>query len=238
MEFYSELENAFDSVGIKLTEEQKEKFYKYYTLLVDWNNKMNLTAITDVEGVVHKHFLDSISIVKVGGLKNLATAKIVDIGTGAGFPGIPLKIIFPDAEILLLDSLNKRIIFLNEVIQQLGLERINCIHGRAEEFSRKSEYREQFDIVVSRAVARLNSLCELCIPFVKPGGNFVSYKALKAYEEIEEAKNAVSLLGGKLEVSTELILNKEERVLVNIKKVKATPTKYPRAGGKPLNNPL
>ena len=109
---------------------------------------------------------------------------------------------------------------MNEVIQQLGLEKINCIHGRAEEFSRKSEYREQFDIAVSRAVARLNSLCELCIPFVKPGGNFVSYKALKAYEEIEEAKNAVSLLGGKLEVSTELILNKEERVLVNIKKVK------------------
>jgi len=238
LEFNNELENAFNSIGKELTEEQKEKFYKYYTFLVEWNNKMNLTAITDMEGVIYKHFLDSLSIVKVAGLNNLVSAKIIDIGTGAGFPGIPLKIVFPDTEVLLLDSLNKRITFLNEVIGQLGLEKISCIHGRAEEFSRKAEYREQYDIAVSRAVARLNSLCELCIPFVKSGGNFVSYKASKAYEEIEEAKNAISLLGGKLEVSTELILNKEERVLVNIKKIKATPTKYPRAGGKPLNNPL
>lgn len=238
MDFYSELEKAFDSLEIKLTEEQKEKFYKYYNLLVEWNNKMNLTAITDMEGVIYKHFLDSLSIVKVVGLKKLAGVKIIDIGTGAGFPGIPLKIVFPDTEILLLDSLNKRITFLNEVVSQLGLENINCIHGRAEEFSRKPDYREQFDIAVSRAVARLNSLCELCIPFVKTNGNFVSYKASKAFEEIEEAKNAISILGGKVEGNTELILNKEERVLVNIKKIKNTPTKYPRAGGKPLNNPL
>lgn len=238
MDFYNELGKAFESLGIEPTKEQQEKFYKYYTLLVEWNSKMNLTAITDVEGVVYKHFLDSLSIVKVVDLKNLATAKIIDIGTGAGFPGIPLKIFFPNTEILLLDSLNKRITFLNEVINQLELEKISCIHGRAEEFSRKPEYREQFDIAVSRAVARLNSLCELCIPFVKPGGNFVSYKASKAYEEIDEAKNAISVLGGKLESNTALLLNEEERVLVNIKKLKNTPPKYPRAGGKPLNNPL
>ena len=207
-------------------------------MLIEWNEKMNLTAITEFEEVIKKHFLDSLSIGCI--LKQDSSISILDIGTGAGFPGIPIKIAFPDTEITLMDSLNKRVNFLNEVIDTLGLEKIEALHGRAEDFAKKGMLRETFDICVSRAVANLSSLSEFCLPYVKAGGIFISYKSEKAMEEIDLSKNAVSILGGgNIFCDTFLLPGTDfSRTLVKIEKIKETPAKYPRKPGIPAKEPI
>ena len=227
-----------EKIGIVLSEKQQQQFETYYDYLVAQNEVMNLTAITEYEEVLTKHFLDSLFLVQT--MKDFHGKKVVDLGTGAGFPGIPLKIAFPDTEFVLMDSLNKRISFLNRVIELLDLKKITAVHGRAEEAGRTAMYREQFDLCVSRAVARLSSLSEFCIPFVKPGGYFISYKAGDCKEECAEAKNAIKVLGGKLISAEESLLPDTEiaRTFVVIQKEKHTPEKYPRGQGKPLKQPL
>ena len=224
--------------GIKLSDHQLEQFETYYEMLVEKNKVMNLTAITEKNEVIDKHFADSLALIKSG--VSLTGQKILDIGTGAGFPGIPLKIAFPELEIVLLDSLNKRIKFLNEVIEALGLEKITAIHGRAEDFAKQKEYREQFDYVVSRAVANLTVLSEYCLPYVKIGGTFISYKSGTVQEEAEEAEKAINILGGQVKDITYFKLPDSEidRSLVIINKKKSTPGKYPRKAGTPLKEPL
>lgn len=232
------LRKGLEDLNIELHETQFEQLEQYYDLLIEWNSFMNLTAITEYEEVLTKHFLDSLALVKAIPLDG--KKRVLDMGTGAGFPGIPLKIAFPELEIVLMDSLNKRIKFLNEVINQLGLTGITAIHGRAEEAGRREEYREQFDLCVSRAVARLSSLAEFCIPFVKCGGKFIPYKSGKVEEELEESIYAIEVLGGKVKetVSFSLPESDMDRTLVVIDKVKKTMPCYPRAGGKPLKAPL
>ena len=227
-----------EKIGIVLSEKQQQQFETYYDYLVAQNAVMNLTAITEYEEVLTKHFLDSLFLAKT--IRDIDGKKVLDLGTGAGFPGIPLKIAFPDTEFVLMDSLNKRISFLNRVIELLDLKKITAVHGRAEEAGRTALYREQFDFCVSRAVARLASLSEFCIPFVKPGGFFISYKAGDCKEECTEAKNAIKLLGGKLISAEESMLPGTEiaRTFVVIRKEKPTPEKYPRGQGKPLKQPL
>jgi 16S rRNA (guanine527-N7)-methyltransferase len=225
--------------NLELNETQLMQLEKYYEMLVEKNKVMNLTAITEYEDVLKKHFLDSLALsqlMKLSGKK----CKLLDMGTGAGFPGIPLKIVFPELEVTLMDSLNKRIVFLQEVITELGLSGITAIHGRAEEAALKPEYREKFDFCVSRAVARLTSLSEFCIPFVKQGGYFIPYKSGEIAEELKEAKFAIRELGGEFqkEFSFSLPNSDIERTLLVIEKKKQTPKKYPRGGGKPLKQPL
>lgn len=210
----------------------------YYDLLIKKNEVMNLTAITEFEDVAIKHFADSLS---VSSFIDLSDCSIIDIGTGAGFPGIPLKILYPDSRFVLLDSLNKRVSFLNEVIDALGLKNIEAVHGRAEELSRTPLYREQFDYSVSRAVANLASLCEFCIPFIKVGGSFISYKAAKVDEELSSLGKCPQLLGCNpipKRFDFSLAGSENSRTLLFFNKVRATDTKYPRGGGKPLKNPL
>lgn len=226
------------ALGIELSDRQLEQFRMYYEMLVEKNKVMNLTAITEWEEVIDKHFIDSISLIKacdVSGEKY-----VLDLGCGAGFPGIPLKIAFPNLKIVLLDSLNKRILFLQEVIEALGLENVEALHGRAEDYARKAEYREQFDYCVSRAVANLTTLSEYCIPYVKEGGCFISYKSGKVKEELKEVKKALTILGGKVEdtITFELPETDMERIFVKIKKEKKTPKKYPRKAGLPGKEPL
>lgn len=232
------LVNGAEKIGIVLSEKQQQQFETYYDYLVAQNEVMNLTAITEYEEVLTKHFLDSLFLVQT--MKDFHGKKVLDLGTGAGFPGIPLKIAFPDTEFVLMDSLNKRISFLNRVIELLDLKKITAVHGRAEEAGRTAMYREQFDLCVSRAVARLSSLSEFCIPFVKPGGYFISYKAGDCKEECAEAKNAIKVLGGKLISAEESLLPDTEiaRTFVVIQKEKHTSEKYPRGQGKPLKQPL
>ena len=234
----SKFDLELEKIGITLNEQQKQQFDKYYEMLVEWNKVMNLTAITEKNEVIDKHFADSLALIKSG--VSLTGQKILDIGTGAGFPGIPLKIAFPELEIVLLDSLNKRIKFLNEVIEALGLEKITAIHGRAEDFAKQKEYREQFDYVVSRAVANLTVLSEYCLPYVKTGGTFISYKSGTVQEEAEEAEKAINILGGQVKDITYFKLPDSEidRSLVIINKKKSTPGKYPRKAGTPLKEPL
>lgn len=233
-EFVSNLKK----IGVTLSERQIEQFLCYYEMLVETNKKFNLTAITEFEDVLNKHFIDSLC---AAGQKDFIKAKsLIDVGTGAGFPGIPIKIAFPEKEVFLLDSLGKRVKFLNEVIDKLGLENISAAHGRAEDFATKPEYREKYDLCVSRAVARLSTLSEYCLPFIKVGGEFIAYKSEKAKEEIEEGLNAIKILGGKLDEIIEMELPAEMgyRSFACIKKIKNTPKKYPRKAGTPTKEPL
>ena len=205
-------------------------------MLIEKNKVMNLTAITDFDEVIEKHFLDSVSLCRFIDLK--ADIRIIDMGTGAGFPGIPLKIVFPNLKMILADSLNKRIIFLKDVIKELELTEIEAVHGRAEELAKKTEYRENFDLCVSRAVANLSSLSEYCIPFVKIGGKFISYKSGNCEEEVREAKSAIFLLGGKLKKIDKFELGEASRSFITIDKVNSTSKKYPRKAGLPTKSPL
>lgn len=237
MEYQLEkFERGLNELGITLSEEQMRQFLTYYEMLVEKNKVMNLTAITEFDEVVEKHFLDSLSLLKAYDLTK--PVRILDLGTGAGFPGIPLKIAFPELEIVLADSLNKRILFLDEVIAELGLQKITTVHARAEELARNKEYRETFDLVVSRAVANLASLSEYCVPFVKIGGKFISYKSGEIEEELTNAKRAIFLLGGKTEEIVKFDLYEQKRSFVLIKKEKGTPKTYPRKAGTPTKSPL
>lgn len=235
-------EKGLEELSISLSQEQKRQFVIYYEYLIEKNKVMNLTAITEYEEVIVKHFLDSLSIVKAGCFEQNALngKSVIDIGTGAGFPGIPLKIAFPQLKITLLDSLNKRVNFLNEVIEMLGLSKVEAVHGRAEDYAKQKEYRECFDFCVSRAVANLSTLSEYCIPFVKEGGCFISYKSGKIDEELSQAGNAVKVLGGKVldVVKFPLMGTDMDRSFVIIKKTRPTAKKYPRKVGLPSKEPL
>ena len=230
--------------NIQLSEKQIEQFLVYYEMLVEWNQKMNLTAITEYDDVLKKHFVDSLSLTRVFDVMTAydltESLSVIDVGTGAGFPGLALKIAFPGFKVTLLDSLNKRIIFLNAVIEKLGLVGVETLHGRAEDFARPGKLRESFDLCVSRAVANLSSLSEYCLPYVKQDGLFISYKSEKISEEVDAAEKAISVLGGKMEGQIEFMLPDSDiyRKLVVIKKKKATPKKYPRKAGLPTKEPL
>lgn len=223
---------------IQLSDEQRIQFHRYYELLIEWNKVMNLTGITEYSDVYEKHFVDSISVVHILDLNSFY--KVIDVGTGAGFPGLPLKIVFPHLKIVLLDALKKRVNFLNEVVQKLGLDDVEILHGRAEEYARKLEYREQFDLCVSRAVADLSVLSEYCLPFVKEGGYFISYKSGNIDDEVRQAETAVNVLGGNIEriVKFQLPESEIKRSFVKIDKVKFTDHKYPRKAGTPERKPI
>ncbi|GAB2025501.1 16S rRNA (guanine(527)-N(7))-methyltransferase RsmG [Lactovum odontotermitis] len=222
----------------QLSDQQRSQFAKYFELLIDWNEKINLTAITLESEVYLKHFYDSVMPVKYGLIPNKAVS-LLDIGAGAGFPSLPLKILYPELKVTIIDSLNKRINFLSTLIETLGLENVQLLHGRAEDFGQNPKYRAQFDFVTARAVARLNVLSELTLPFLKKNGELLAYKASKFGEEVSKAKPAVTLLGGKLERSIDYKLpDNSERHIAVIKKVLKTPGRFPRKAGTPNRNPL
>lgn len=241
MEQISEVfQKGLEDLRISLNEEQYGQFMDFYEILVEKNKVMNLTTITEYGEVVRKHFLDSLSIVRVCNFNDEITSesRILDLGTGAGFPGIPLKIAFPQLKIVLADSLRKRILFLDEAIEKLGLKGIETVHGRAEEMGRDLIYREQFDLCVSRAVANLSSLSEYCLPFVKVGGRFISYKSGEIEAEAGQAQNAVSILGGRIEKIDKFDLCDQKRSFVILRKQEKTPKGYPRKAGTPARSPL
>ncbi len=223
-------------LNIELSDTQLEQFYNYMELLLEWNKVINLTAITDPEEIIKKHFIDSLTIIK----RLKETSSIIDVGSGAGFPGIPIKIFFPRTNVILLDSLNKRIKFLNEVIEKLNLKGIKAVHGRAEDFGRNKEYREKFDVATARAVAPLQVLIEYLMPFVKVGGSCLCMKGSNSEEEIKNSENAINMLGGNLIKTEEFIIPKTDikRRVVEIKKIKETEKKYPRKAGVPSKTPL
>lgn len=233
---FTKFRNSMNSIGIELTDSQLNAFETYYDMLIDRNKVMNLTAITEFDEVMDKHFLDSVYLFR--SIKLEADYKLIDIGTGAGFPGIPLKIVFPELKITLLDSLNKRVGFLNDVIDELNLNDIEAIHGRAEDIARDKTYRASYDIAVSRAVANLSTLSEYCLPFVKIGGKFVSYKAGDCADEVDNAKAAIHLLGGKINKIDEFSYSNNSRSFIVIDKVMNTSNKYPRKAGLPSKKPL
>ena len=228
--------NDLKAIGIELSDEQLEQFLTYYEMLIEKNKVMNLTAITDFDEVLEKHFEDSLSLIQAVDLEK--SQAVIDLGTGAGFPGIPLKIAFPNLQITLADSLNKRILFLDDVIRELGLTGIDTVHGRAEDLAKNSNYREKFDLCVSRAVANLSTLSEYCLPFVKIGGKFISYKAGECDEEVAASKSSIFLLGGKISDIKKFELGESGRAFVIIDKVSGTPKKYPRKAGTPSKDPL
>lgn len=230
--------NGLQQLHIELSEKQMEQFLQYYEMLVEKNKVMNLTAITEFDEVVEKHFLDSVSLTQQLDLHQ--PLKVLDLGTGAGFPGIPLKIVFPELEITLMDSLNKRVLFLQDVISSLQLQNIEAVHGRAEEAAKNKKYRESFDLCVSRAVANISTLSEYCLPFVKVGGSFISYKSSTIEDELEDGKKGIAILGGKVKDVYKFTLPDSElqRSFVIIEKEKKTPKVYPRKAGTPSKEPL
>ena len=233
-EFYEALEAS----GVTLSDRQKDQFQRYFQLLVEWNHKINLTAITDEEGVYLKHFFDSIAPLLQGDLKD-ESIKLLDIGAGAGFPSLPMKIIAPSLDVTIIDSLNKRINFLNLLAEELGLENVHFYHGRAEDFAQDKAFRAQFDVVTARAVARMQVLSELTIPFLKVGGRLIALKASNAPEELGEAKNALNVLFSKVVDNREYQLpNGDKRFMTIVEKKKETPNKYPRKAGVPNKRPL
>ena len=224
-------------IGIELDDKAIASFQKYMQLVLEWNERINLTSITNEEEFIVKHFFDSLTLLKTLDIKE--SAKIIDVGTGAGFPGIPIKIVRPDIELTLLDSLNKRLVFLNDVVLPEIEAKANIIHGRAEEISKLNSHREMYNYSVSRAVANLSALSEYCLPFVKVGGVFCSMKGPDCIEEVNQAKNAINTLGGKVAVIENLTLpDNSGRSIVVIDKVRNTPLKYPRRGVKISKNPL
>lgn len=230
------LKSLCDSKKIYLDENAEKRFEIYYNLLVSWNEKMNLTAITDPEGVLIKHFYDSLLFFKVTEVKN--GAQIIDVGTGAGFPGLALKIARPDIKLTLLDGLNKRLTFLEAVLKETGLD-AELVHKRAEECGKDKKYRERYDFATARAVKVMPVLCEYCLPFVKTGGNFIALKGATGKEELEASKNALKLLGGKTEaVIEENLPEGDKRILINVKKISQISPKYPRDNAKISKNPL
>ncbi|MDF1617420.1 16S rRNA (guanine(527)-N(7))-methyltransferase RsmG [Petrocella sp. FN5] len=228
---------SFKVIGINLSDQQAKQFSIYYSELILWNDKINLTSILEEDAVLSKHFVDSVLSTRVMNYKDVK--KLIDVGSGAGFPGIPLKIIYPHIEVVLLDALNKRVAFLNHIIKKLDLSNIYAIHGRAEDLAR-TELRESFDLCVSRAVSQLNVLCEYCLPFISNKGLFISYKGNKTLEELDQSKNAILILGGVLErVVEDVSLDANtDRGFVMIRKVFETDMRYPRRSGKPLKKPL
>ena len=235
-EFKQNMKQYSKKIGIVLEEEQIEQFYQYEKLLLIWNEKINLTAITKPEEIILKHFIDSMTIAKYIG----ANKKLIDVGTGAGFPGIPLKIIRKDIQITLLDSLNKRVQFLNEIIKQLKLEEIETVHGRVEEFGKNKKYREKFDYATSRAVANLTTLSEYLLPLVKIEGKCICMKGSTVKEEIDQSQKAIAILGGKIEEIEAFQLPESDidRHIVLLRKIKQTPAKYPRKPGTPSKEPI
>ena len=234
--FKEEMLEKSRDLDVRFSVEQIDKFYKYMNLLIEWNEKINLTAIIEPSEIILKHFIDSITILKE--LKDGST--VVDVGTGAGFPGIPLSIMNSTLKITLVDSLNKRLIFLQEVIKELKLENVELIHSRAEEFGQNKKYREKFDISTSRAVANLSTLSEYLLPLVKVNGKVISMKAGNAQEEINTAQKAIKTLGGKIEHIEEFNLPSSDigRTIIVIDKIKETPGKYPRKPGTPAKEPI
>lgn len=233
------VEYFLDELGklnISLSEMQINQFIRFYEMLIEKNKVMNLTAITEFDEVIDKHFLDSLNLFRLIDLNS--EKRILDLGTGAGFPGIPLKIAFPKIKITLVDSLNKRVMFLKDVVNQLGLEDVECVHARAEDLAKNKEYREEYDICVSRAVANLSTLSEYCIPFVKVGGNFISYKSGDCDEEINSSKAAIKKLGARINIVENFEIKDMGRSFVVIDKISSTPNKYPRKAGLPSKEPL
>ena len=242
--FKLKLTDGCKKLGLELDELKTEKLYRYYELVVEKNKLMNLTAITEEDEFISKHFVDSLSILKAPDLKDeLAQAKgikLIDVGTGAGFPGMVLKIVFPSLKITLFDSLKKRLNFLDEVIAELELKDIETLHGRAEDYGNNKLYREKYDICVSRAVANMSALSEYCLPFVKPDGLFVAYKSGGSHSEIREASKAIKILGGNTEDIQDFMLPDSdiERSIVSVRKIKKTPAQYPRKAGTPAKEPI
>lgn len=236
LEFKELMKINLKELNIELTDLQLEQFYRYMNILIEWNKFMNLTGITKPEEIITKHFIDSLTVLD----KIDKDANIIDVGTGAGFPGIPIKIAFPDTKVVLLDSLNKRIKFLNEVIEKLELKNIETIHGRAEEFGKNKKYREKYDIAVARAVAPLNVLLEYLMPFVKINGKCLCMKGSSSEEEIKKGERAVKILGGELIKTEEFFIPKTDmkRKIVQVNKNKETNNKYPRKAGTPSKEPL
>ena len=233
-EFYAHLAN----LGYPLTDRQKEQYERYFELLVEWNEKINLTAITDKDEVYLKHFYDSIAPILQGLIEN-QPIRLLDIGAGAGFPSLPMKILFPELDVTIIDSLNKRINFLHLLAEELGLSGVHFYHGRAEDFAQDKAFRAQFDLVTARAVARMQVLSELTIPYLKVGGRLLALKASNAPEELEEAKNALNILFSKVEDNLQYELpNGDPRYITVVEKKKETPNKYPRKAGMPNKRPL
>lgn len=231
------LQEYAEKSNIELTDIEVQKFQRYYELLIEWNQKMNLTALVEPEDVALKHFCDSILLLKYVDIPH--GSSVIDVGTGAGFPSIPIKIVRPDIKLCLLDSLNKRLVFLGEVVKELGLDNVEIVHSRAEDGAKTTKLREKFDFATSRAVAQLNVLSEYCLPYVKVGGSFVAMKGKYSETEIDSSKSAIKQLCGKIsKVDTYNLVDTSERTIINVKKISTTDKKYPRTSAKIKAKPL